>query len=65
MKQRKAPIVADKMTYVDTANFVGVSERTLRRWVRKDNIPHYKVGHRVYFNQEDLFDWVESCRRGE
>ena len=68
MKQRKGlspPIVADKMTYEHTANFIGVSERTLRRWVRRDSIPHYKLGRRVYFNKVDLFDWIESCRRGE
>ena len=65
MKQRKGlstPILPDKMTLTDTSNFLAVSERTIRRWVRRDNIPYYKVGRRVYFQETDLLRWIESCR---
>ena len=65
MKQRKSlstPILPGKMTYADTAKWLTVSERTIRRWVRKDNIPYYKVGRRVYFQETDLLRWIESCR---
>ncbi len=58
----KPPIIAAKMTYAHTANFLGVSERTLRRWVKRDRIPHYKLGRRVYFDELDLLRWIETCR---
>ena len=65
MKQRKSmskPILTGEMTYSDTADFLSVSERTVRRWVRSKNIPHYKIGRRVYFTEADLLRWIESCR---
>ena len=65
MKHRKglsAPILPDKMTLDDTENFLGVGQRTIRRWVRRDNIPYYKIGRRVYFTEADLLRWIESCR---
>ena len=61
-KELIPPIVAEKMTYQHTANFLGVSTRTLRRWVKRDRIPHYKLGRRVYFEEQDLLRWVETCR---
>ena len=54
-----------KMDYEKAALFLGVSVRTLKRKVRADDVPHYRIGYRVYFSEVDLLKWVESCRRGQ
>jgi excisionase family DNA binding protein len=60
-----AGVLAEKMDYGQTATFLGVSKRTLGEWVKSGAVPHYKVGRRVYFDEGQLFEWLESCRRGE
>lgn len=50
-----------KMRYDNTALFLGVSVRTLRRWVRSKTIPFYRIGRRVYFEEAELLDWIANC----
>lgn len=58
-----AGVLAEKMTYGQTVTFLGVSRRTLGKWVRAGTVPHYRIGGRVYFDEGQLFNWLESCRR--
>ena len=56
--------LAGKMDYDQAALFLGVSRRTLGKWVKAGAVPHYKIGRRVYFDEGQLFLWIESCRHG-
>lgn len=51
----------DMFRYDDAANFLGVSVRTLKRWVGAGTVPCYKIGRKVYFGREQLFQHIESC----
>jgi len=63
MKYR--PMIAQamrgKMRYEDTALFLGVSARTLKRWVKAKAIPYYRIGRRVYFEESELLVWIGNC----
>jgi len=50
-----------KMDYNATALFLGVSMRTIKRWVKDEAIPHYRIGRRVYFDESRLFEWIGDC----
>jgi len=52
------------MTYVQAARFLGVSERTLERYVREGLIPYVRLPKRgawagVRFLRPDLVRWLE------
>lgn len=32
----------------------GIPERTLRWWIHSKQVPHYRVGHRVFLRQNEL-----------
>jgi len=53
-----------KMRYKEAANYLGVSERTLQKWVKLGTVPHYRIGRKVYFEESRLLEFVESCRVG-
>ena len=63
--KRYRPMIAEplrgKMRYDNTALFLGVSVRTLRRWVRAKAIPFYRIGRKVYFEEAELLEWIANC----
>ncbi|MBD3666904.1 MAG: helix-turn-helix domain-containing protein [Kangiella sp.] len=48
--------------YGEAARLLGLSEVTIRRWVMNRQIPYRKIGSRVFFDPEELREWVENCR---
>jgi len=53
----------DLLDYSTAADFVGLSEYTLRRYVSMGRLPHIKLGSKlVRFEPERLRQWVESRR---
>ena len=56
--------LAGKMSYDEAALFLDVSKRTLQKRVKAGTVPHYRIGHRVYFSEGQLLEWIESCKRG-
>lgn len=47
--------------YEDVARHMGVSERTVRRWVREGIGPRaVRVGNTVRFRQEDVAAWLNE-----
>lgn len=44
----------------DVAAFLGVTERTIRRWVRAKYIPCRKVGGGIYFLPTEIRAWVKE-----
>lgn len=44
----------------EISNHLGVSKDTIRAWIRKENIPFYKVGRQYKFKVSEVDAWVES-----
>jgi excisionase family DNA binding protein len=46
------------------AKYISSSVRHVRRMVAERTIPHYKVGHFVRFDPDEIDQWLEWHRRG-
>ena len=46
----------------ELAEMTGVSERTLRRWAREEEMPTYRVGGRVLVHLGDFEGWLRGHR---
>ena len=45
----------------EAAKAIGVSDRTLRNWMKEDNPPpHIRIGGNLLFIHEDLLDWLRK-----
>lgn len=38
--------------------------KTLRRWVIRRKIPHTRIGRNIAFVQENIDEFLKSCRKG-
>lgn len=55
-------MVNGRLRYREAAEYLGIAEITLRRWVSERRIEHLKVGKAVLFNPADLEAFIESNR---
>jgi len=46
------------MTYKMAVAYTTLSHQTLRRYVMLKELPHNKIGKRVFFTKEDLDSWI-------
>ena len=46
------------------ACYIASSVRHVRRLVAERTIPHYKVGHFVRFDPDEIDHWLQNHRRG-
>jgi len=46
------------MDYIEAAEFLGVSRRTLVSLVLRKGIPHFRIGRLVRFAKKDLTSWM-------
>ena len=44
----------------EIAKHLGVSKDTIRSYIKKGNIPYYKVGRQYKFKLSEVDAWVES-----
>lgn len=52
----------DRMTTIEAAEYLGLSDSTLEgwRWQKKRGTPkHYRIGHYVYYRQRDLDAYID------
>ncbi|MHB1447191.1 MAG: helix-turn-helix domain-containing protein [Acidimicrobiales bacterium] len=61
-EQLKLPRLIDIPTL---AKALGVSDRHIRRLVFEGRIPYVKWGHLVRFDEDEVADWLNRCRRGD
>jgi excisionase family DNA binding protein len=47
----------------EAAAFLGCSYDWLMKEVRRKQIPHYRIGRRVFFTREALTLWIENQER--
>ena len=43
----------------EVAKKIGVTERTIRRWISERKLPAYKIGFRVYVAKEDVQKMIQ------
>ncbi len=48
----------------DAANLLGVSEKTIYRWIKQEVVPVYRVKEQYRFNRAELLEWATSRRMG-
>lgn len=46
----------------ETAELTGYSVKYLRLLITKREIPHYRRGNRLYFNRDEVEDWMMGER---
>lgn len=46
----------------DTAELTGYSVKYLRQLIARRDIPHYRRGNRLYFNRDEIEDWMMGER---
>ncbi|HZF12875.1 MAG TPA: PTS sugar transporter subunit IIA [Thermoanaerobaculia bacterium] len=51
-----------KLTVRDAADLLGVSEKTIYRWIQGGSIPAYKISDQYRFNRAELLEWATSQR---
>lgn len=51
-----------QLTVRDVAKLLKVSEKTIYRWLKKGEIPAYRVRDQYRFNRSELLEWVASNR---
>ncbi|WP_037284696.1 helix-turn-helix domain-containing protein [Saccharibacillus sacchari] len=49
----------------DIAEHLGVSKDTIRNWIKKDVIPHHRIGKLFKFRISEVDTWVESGQSAE
>jgi excisionase family DNA binding protein len=50
------------LTISDVAALLGLSTRTVSTLMRTGKLAHYKIGSHVRFTQEDVDNYIASCR---
>lgn len=46
----------------DVAEITGYSVKYLRQLIARRDIPHYRRGNRLYFNRDEIEDWMMGER---
>ena len=49
----------------EIAEYLGVSQDTIHRWIRTKNMPAHKVGRLWKFDVSEVNNWVKSGKAGE
>ena len=50
------------LNVAETAFYLGVSQDTIRNWVKRGEIPFYKFGRAVRFDLHDINKWTHKRR---
>jgi excisionase family DNA binding protein len=48
------------MTLREARTFVSVSDATIRRWIRRGDLPYYRVGRQIRIDSADLMRFLAS-----
>ncbi len=49
-----------KLTVRDAAGLLGVSEKTIYRWLKQNAIPAYRINEQYRFNRAELLEWATA-----
>ncbi|WP_319561337.1 helix-turn-helix domain-containing protein [Marispirochaeta sp.] len=48
------------LTYKTVRGTLPLAEQTIRTMVSRGQLPHYKLGSRVFFDREEIEEWIKS-----
>ncbi|HHU11586.1 MAG TPA: helix-turn-helix domain-containing protein [Intrasporangiaceae bacterium] len=49
------------LSQAETARKLGVTPRTLRRWVQSGYFPHpFRLGRTPYYSEQTVKDWIDD-----
>lgn len=67
MLENKRLNPSNRLTRKQAADYIGVKSSTLSVWAvtGRYNLPYYKIGRLVYYNQIDLDAFIEERRVGD
>jgi len=51
-----------KLTVEDVTQLFSVSEKTIYRWIKSNELPAYRVNNQYRFNQSELLEWASAHR---
>ncbi len=51
------------LTIAEVAEYLGVTERHIRRLVHERRVPYVKWGHLVRFDPDEIAAWIDRARR--
>ena len=64
LKSRTNEKPADELGGLDMAvKITGLARRTIYKRTHRREIPHRRVGGRLYFKRSELLEWIENGRR--
>lgn len=49
----------------DLAVLLGVSDFWIKRRIKTNEIPSYKIGRKRLFKKEEIWEWIESHKEGK
>ena len=50
------------LTQQEAAEYLRITTRTLREWTRRYDVPHRRVGRRLFYLPAELDDWLSRTR---
>lgn len=51
-----------KLTVEDVTKLFSVSEKTIYRWIKSNNLPAYRINNQYRFNYTELVEWAATHR---
>jgi PTS system nitrogen regulatory IIA component len=51
-----------ELSVKDVARLLAVSEQTIYRWIKQENIPSYRINEQCRFNRAEILEWATSRR---
>lgn len=55
-----AGLVDKWCNFEETAEYLGVTKDTIRKWIKKTDIPAHKIGRLWKFKLAEVDEWVKS-----
>lgn len=52
------------ITYKEAAERIGISVRTLSKRVKNGDVPHVRIGRKVFFTEGLLIEYINKCIEG-
>jgi len=60
MKRRATPVNGTLLDVKSAAEFLGGSERWLRRLLERGVVPHRRIGRNLYFKRSELEEFLDA-----
>lgn len=66
IKAQQQPVTVSKREHIDierASRVIKKSKKTIYTLTCKKLIPHYKMGKKLYFYEDELLDWIDKGKR--